>query len=219
MFGSSGETVLLSLNQSARFQVYESKKIALAPGDVLRITQNGFTKDKQRLNNGDLKQVKGLTKDGDIKLANGWVISKDYGNLTHGYCLTSYSCQSKGVDCVFVAEASESFRAADREQFYVSASRFKEALTIYTDDKQRLLGAVAKSSRRPSAIDLVIKQSLEIAAPGDFKERVAEGQAAGNGIAQAQTDSQAPTRDRPTVRRQSAVHRRVQQSQSNGITI
>jgi hypothetical protein len=59
-------------------------------------------------------------------LANGWVLAKDYGNLAHGYCLTSYSSQNKGVDCVFVAENSESFRAANREQFYVSASRFKE---------------------------------------------------------------------------------------------
>jgi hypothetical protein len=62
---------------------------------------------------------------------------------------------------VFVAESSESFRAAGREQFYVSASRFKEALTIYTDDKRELLNAVGKSSQRPSATDLVKKEILE----------------------------------------------------------
>jgi conjugative relaxase-like TrwC/TraI family protein len=154
----NGGTASLPLDMAARFQVYEARKITLAAGDWIRITQNGFTKEKQRLNNGDLKQVKGFTKDGDIKLVNGWVVSKNYGNLTHGYCLTSYSSQSKGVDCVFVAESSESFRAADREQFYVSASRFKEALTIYTDDKHQLLEAVRKSSHRPSASDLVKKE-------------------------------------------------------------
>ena len=157
----NGETTLLPLDMAARFQVYESREIVLAAGDRIRITQNGFTRDKQRLNNGDLKQVKGLTKDGDIKLANGWVVSKDYGNLTHGYCLTSYSSQSKGVDCVFVAESSESFRAADHEQFYVSASRFKESLTIYTDDKRELLNAVCKTSHRPSALDLITKKITE----------------------------------------------------------
>jgi ATP-dependent exoDNAse (exonuclease V) alpha subunit len=86
------------------------------------------------------------------------VIAKDFGNLAHGYCLTSYSSQSKGVDCVFVAESSESFRAADREQFYVSASRFKESLAIYTDDKRELLNAVRKSSHRPSAMDLIERE-------------------------------------------------------------
>jgi conjugative relaxase-like TrwC/TraI family protein len=159
----NGWTASLPLDVAARFQVYEARNITLAAGDWLRITQNGFTKEKQRLNNGDLKQVKGFAKDGDIKLANGWVLAKDYGNLTHGYCLTSYSSQSKGVDCVFVAESSESFRAADREQFYVSASRFKEALKIYTDDKRQLLEAVRKSSHRPSATDLVTKEISESA--------------------------------------------------------
>jgi conjugative relaxase-like TrwC/TraI family protein len=156
-------TASLPLDMAARFQVYESRQIALAASDWIRITQNGFTKDKHRLNNGDLKQVKGFTADGDIRLVNGWVIPKDYGNLTHGYCLTSYNSQSKGVECVFVAESSESFRAADREQFYVSASRFKESLTIFTDDKRELLDAVRKSSQRPSALDLVAGEITESA--------------------------------------------------------
>jgi conjugative relaxase-like TrwC/TraI family protein len=157
-----GKTALLSLDMAGRFQVHESRKIALATGDRVRITQNGFTRDKQRLNNGDLKEVAGFTKSGDIKLSNGWVIAKDFGNLAHGYCLTSYSSQSKGMDCVFVAESSESFRAADREQFYVSASRFKESLMIYTDDKRELLAAVRKSSQRPTALDLIKKTLPEV---------------------------------------------------------
>jgi conjugative relaxase-like TrwC/TraI family protein len=162
VFRQDGQNTSLPLDMAARFQVYESRAFNLAPGDWVRVTQNGFTKDGHRLNNGDLKQVKGFTKEGDIKLANGWVISKDYGNLTHGYCLTSYTSQSKGVDCVFVAESSESFRAADREQFYVSVSRFKESLTIYTDDKHGLLEAIRKSSKRPSATDLAKKGFPEL---------------------------------------------------------
>lgn len=152
---AGGGTAILPMHEAARFQVYESQGIALSPGDMIKITQNGFTKDKRRLNNGDLKQITGFTREGDIKLANGWVLPKNYGHLTHGYCVTSYGSQSKGVDCVFVAESSESFRAANREQFYVSVSRFKEQLAIYTDDKQALLEAVGKTSQRPSATDLV----------------------------------------------------------------
>src|SRR5205823_8446359 len=170
------ETTLLPLDQSTRFQVYEPRTIALAAGDLIRITQNGFTKTKQRLNNGDLKKIEGFTKDGDLKLANGWVVSKDFGHWTHGYCLTSYSSQSKSVDCVFIAESSESFRAADREQFYVSVSRFKQAMTIYTDDKHELLRAVSKSSERPSATDLVINKSHEATRPVDSQKGIAQRQ-------------------------------------------
>ena len=165
-----GRTTLLPLDLAAQFQVYESREIPLAPGDWIRITQNGFTKNKRRLNNGDLKQVKGFTKEGDIQLANGWVIGRDFGNLTHGYCITSYSSQSKSVYCVFVAESSESFRAADREQFYVSVSRFKEALTIYTDDKHELFEAVRKTSQRPTATDLVAKEISEMVNEAETKK-------------------------------------------------
>jgi len=71
-----------------------------------------------------------------------------------------------------VAEGSESFRAAEREQFYVSASRFKEALRIYTDDKRQLLDAVSKSSARPSATDLIVKRLPE---PGGRTETEKQG--------------------------------------------
>src|SRR5205823_135334 len=169
--------------------------------DLIRITQNGFTKMKQRLNNGDLKKVEGFTKDGDLKLANGWVVSKDFGHWTHGYCLTSYSSQSKSVDCVFIAECAESFRAADREQFYVSASRFKQALTIYTDDKQELLRAVSKSSERPSATDLVIKQSSETTHLSDSPKPLAQRQSVEKNVEREQSESQAQRRETVPVRR------------------
>ncbi|HEY3913044.1 MAG TPA: MobF family relaxase [Verrucomicrobiae bacterium] len=152
---SNGQIVSLPLGHSARFQIYESQKIALAAGDWIRITQNGYTNEGHRLNNGELKRIRDFTQAGDIRLDNGWIMAKEYGNIAHGYCLTSYSSQSKGVDCVFVSEGSASFRAASREQFYVSASRFKESLTVYTDDKNALLEAVGVSSQRPSATELV----------------------------------------------------------------
>jgi hypothetical protein len=42
----TGQTVSLPLDRAARFQVHEAHQIALAPGDWIRITQNGFTKDQ-----------------------------------------------------------------------------------------------------------------------------------------------------------------------------
>ena len=42
-------------------------------------------------------------------------------------------------------------------EFDRAIKQFKEALTIYTDDKRQLLEAVSKSSERPSATDLVMR--------------------------------------------------------------
>ncbi|PYJ78831.1 MAG: hypothetical protein DME22_26320 [Verrucomicrobia bacterium] len=165
-----------------------------------------------------MKKVEGFTKDVDLKLANGWVVSKDFGHWTHGYCLTSYNSQSKSVDCVFIAESAESFRAAGREQFYVSVSRFREALTIYTDDKHELLRAVSKTSQRPSATDLLINKSPEATRPGDSKKGIAQRQSVEKNLERAQSESQARRRETVPVRRRHPVDRRVRQSQSKGIT-
>jgi ATP-dependent exoDNAse (exonuclease V) alpha subunit len=108
--------------------------------------------------------------------------SRPKGSAVSSYCLTSYSSQSKGVDYVFVAKSSELFRAAGREQFYVSASRLKENLTIYTDGKRELLNAVGKSSHRPAALDLVkqeisesVNESVETPSPSVAVKNVQKG--------------------------------------------
>jgi len=139
---------------SASFDVYEAGKLPLAPGERIRITQNGQTKDGHRVNNGELRSVRTFTAEGDIVLDNGWVLDKNFGNLAHGYCVTSHSSQGKTIQRLFVAECEASLPAASREQFYVSASRGVEAIKIYTDNKDALMDAVAVSGERPAATDL-----------------------------------------------------------------
>ena len=151
-----GQQHALPLDQSSRFQVYESQALPLVPGDKIRITQNGFTSDgKHRLNNGAIYQLKGFTKTGDLKLTNGWIIDKDYGNLAHGYCQTSHVAQSKTVDHVFVAQSAASLGASSVEQFYVSVSRARDSVTVYTDDKARLAETIQSSGARMTAHELL----------------------------------------------------------------
>lgn len=146
----------LPLEKSGRFDVYETRQMPVAVGDRLRITQNGFTHDrKHRLNNGAAFEVAGFTPEGNLQLSNGWILDRNFGNLAHGYCTTSHASQGKTVDHVFIAQSSVSFTASSREQFYVSASRARQSVTVYTDDKQGLLETVTASSLRASASDLV----------------------------------------------------------------
>ena len=134
----------------------------LAPGEHIRITRNGQTKDGHRVNNGELRRVRKFTAEGDIVLDNGWVLDKNFGNLAYGYCVTSHSSQGKTIQRLFVAECEASLPAASREQFYVSASRGVEAIKIYTDNKDALMDAVAVSGERPAATDLAKGTLLEV---------------------------------------------------------
>jgi conjugative relaxase-like TrwC/TraI family protein len=151
-----GRQHALPLGQSSRFQVYETQTLPLVAGDKIRITQNGFTAyGKHRLNNGAVYQLKGFTKTGDLKLTNGWIVDKDYGNLAHGYCQTSHVAQSKTLDRVFVAQSIASLGASSAEQFYVSVSRARDSVTVYTDDKARLAEAILSSGARITAHELL----------------------------------------------------------------
>jgi conjugative relaxase-like TrwC/TraI family protein len=159
----NGSEAVLSFTEVKKFQLYHPEKLSLTEGDKLRITMNGFVPEarpgakggKTRLNNGDIYQVEGFTRNGDIRLTNGFVIPKNYGGLTHGYVVTSHASQGKTVDIPLVALGSESFAAANREQLYVSISRGREAVRVYTDDKEAMLDAVQDSAARLSATELM----------------------------------------------------------------
>jgi conjugative relaxase-like TrwC/TraI family protein len=146
----------LPTDQAGRFQAYRANELTLAPGDIVRLTKNGMTKDgKHRLNNGSIHCIQGFDTNGDLVLHNGWKVSRDFSHLTYGYVVTSHASQGKTVDRVFIGQSADSFGAASREQFYVSASRARQQVTVYTDDKESLLSAVQRSDDRLSATELV----------------------------------------------------------------
>jgi hypothetical protein len=69
--------------------------------------------------------------------------------------VTSHASQGKTVDVALIALGQESFAAATKEQTYVSVSRGREAVRLYTDDKAAMLDAVQRSAARLSASELM----------------------------------------------------------------
>ncbi|MDF1816538.1 MAG: MobF family relaxase [Verrucomicrobiales bacterium] len=153
----------LNLSEAKKFQVFKPQKIELAQGELIRITRNGKTKDGRRHSNGMVRRVSGFTKNGDIKLATGAVIDKQDGHFTYGYTRTSFSSQSQSVRDVLIAQSSEPTPASNTEQFYVSVSRGRERIHIYTENRRQLLENVSKSSARMSGLELagVSPQQIE----------------------------------------------------------
>ena len=126
----------LPVDQAERFTAYRRGALPLAAGDRVRVTANGRDRSgRHRLNNGDLFTVAGFGPGGDIELANGWTVDKGFGFLAPGHVITSHASQGKSVHKVILAASAESFPATSAEQFYVSASRGRSAVTVFTDDK------------------------------------------------------------------------------------
>ena len=59
------------------------------------------------------------------------------------------------MDVSLIALGQESLTAANKEQFYVSVSRAREAVRLYTDNKEAMMEAVKNSNARLSATELM----------------------------------------------------------------
>ena len=156
----AGETHNLPLERAKHFNVYRQSEIQLSKGDQIKITNGGFDVDDKRLNNGQMMDVVKITKEGDIHLINNvskstYTINNDFGHIDHAYCSTSHSAQGKTVDVVLISQPADTFSATNAKQLYVSVSRGKSEVKIFTDDKEKLLEHALQIGDRTSAMELV----------------------------------------------------------------
>jgi hypothetical protein len=140
-----------------RYGAYEPETRMLSAGDKIRFTANGQTLDKKhRLNNGSVYTVEGFTSTGNIKLKeNGWIVDKNHKHWTNGYTNTTFASQGKGEQQVFVSMPTPTLGAVNGAAGYVAATRGKEKVTIYANDKAALFEALERSDNRILASELV----------------------------------------------------------------
>ncbi len=143
------------LTQAAKFSLYRPETIRLAEGDLIRFTGSVKTLDgKHTLKNGNARTIAGFDAKGNIRLDNAWLVAADAGHFRHGRVETSFGSQGKTVQRVLLGMSSASARAMNQENMYVSASRGKETMTLYTDSKKAVRSAIARSSQKLAALDL-----------------------------------------------------------------
>jgi len=147
-----GREVSVTRKQAACFEVARPLTLAVATGERLLIQGN---RKAERLFNGQLATVAAVEPDGGLRLSDGRRVPPDFRELTYGYCITSHAAQGRTVDHVAVAVDAKTVQAANLKQFYVSASRGREQVRIYTDDREFLARAVAKPGHRLTATELV----------------------------------------------------------------
>lgn len=158
-----GNLARLPLHQADRFDVFVKKTFGLSSGDSLRITRNGADISGKRLNNGQKLEMTGIDENGHIQARspdNGaiYTLPQNYGHIAHAYCMTSHASQGKTVDEVFIYQPAATFAATNQKQFYVSVSRGRDAVHLYTDDTKELLNAASRMGDRLSAMELLVKR-------------------------------------------------------------
>lgn len=155
-----GQLATLPKDGAKNYDVYDRFEIGLSHGDRVLVTKNSMDLNKTRMDNGSSLIVKHVRKNGHMVLVNPiskkeYQVKNDFGHINHAHVITSYASQGKTVDEIFIYQPASTFPATDAKQFYVSASRGRTRVSIYTEDKEELLRHAEEIGDRKSAMELM----------------------------------------------------------------
>jgi hypothetical protein len=151
------ETVRLERNGKVRhfqpsakgkWDVLASSTMQVSVGDQIRVT-GGFREGKNVFKNNDIVEVREVTNT-QLVLRDGRRMRRDGARIDQGVCITSHASQCRTVDQVVVLPDG-----ADAKGWYVSLSRARVAMHVYTRDKAALRQSVMYPGERKSVWDLV----------------------------------------------------------------
>ena len=135
-----------------RLSVCQPRDLTLASGDRLQLKANATAADGRRTANGELVTVEKVLTDGRIRLRDGRTLAKNYRQFVRGFAITSYASQGKTVDHVLFSDSTIK-PATNRQQWYVTISRGRKGIKIFTSDKAQLRENILRSGDRELAVD------------------------------------------------------------------
>jgi conjugative relaxase-like TrwC/TraI family protein len=147
-----GKFVTVSNRLLDRITVCQAREFSLATGDRLHLKSNRKLASGGRVTNGELVTVKSIRADGGVELNDGRVLDKSFREFLPGYAITSYGSQGKTVDYVLFSDSTVK-PATNAQQWYVTISRGRRGIRIFTPDKQQLRENVTRCGHRPLAMD------------------------------------------------------------------
>ncbi len=147
-----GKFVTVSNQLLDRLSVCQARELSVTDGDRLHLKANRKLASGQRVTNGELVTVKSVRTDGGVELTDGRILDKSFREFLPGYAVTSYGSQGKTVDYVLFSDSTVK-PATNAQQWYVTISRGRRGIRIFTPDKQQLRENVTRSGHRPLAME------------------------------------------------------------------
>ena len=147
-----GKFVTVSNRLLDRLTVCQTRELSVTNGDRLHLKANRKLASGGRVTNGELVTVKSVRADGGVELTDGRVLDKSFREFLPGYAVTSYGSQGKTVDYVLFSDSTVK-PATNAQQWYVTISRGRRGIRIFTPDKQQLRENITRSGHRPLAME------------------------------------------------------------------
>jgi ATP-dependent exoDNAse (exonuclease V) alpha subunit len=147
------EAIDIKLRSMSKLSVYQEHRSELSPGDWVRVTRNDAALD---LVNGQRLQVVAVSVD-NVTLQTGIrrvdLAANKPLHLDHAYATTAHSSQGLTCDRVLYNAESHS-RTTAQDTYYVSISRERHSVKVFTNDETMLPKAVSTERTKGLALDL-----------------------------------------------------------------
>ncbi|MBV8227248.1 MAG: AAA family ATPase [Verrucomicrobia bacterium] len=131
-----------------KWDVLASSTMQVSVGDQIRVTA-GFREGRNVFKNNDIVTVREVT-DTELILNDERRMRRDGARIDQGICITSHASQCRTVDQVVVLPDS-----ADAKGWYVSLSRARGSMHVYTRNKLELHQSVMQPGERKSVWELL----------------------------------------------------------------
>ena len=167
VIAASGLRRRVALKQCARWEILDRHEITAGLGSVLQLRTNGLSRDGRPFCNGGRVTIRSFHADGSIGVRdeNGsdLILWPDQRILQLGYAVTSYGAQGKTADAVLLADAGVA-SASHQKEWYVSISRARRKIAVYTPEIAGLAARIAASGDRMLALELApeIRQLVNV---------------------------------------------------------
>ena len=152
---SDGRTVQYLPSRLTGVAVFRPERRAFSPGERIQFRTPDRTLG---IANGEFARLVAIdSQRATLRMDDGRKVgaaAERLRHIDHGYASTSHSSQGATVDRVIVnVDTTRSAQLVNRKQFYVSISRARYAVSIYTDDRERLRQTVSRNREKSTALE------------------------------------------------------------------
>lgn len=132
---------------SGKVQAFSEQSLELKSGDRIQFTRNDRELGRVNGGGGTVTAIDEEARTATIRSARGQreTLKLDTvrdQHIRHVYVETAHAAQGRTADRVLIHADSRATNLIDQRSFYVSVSRAKESVAVYTNDRAKLVSAI-----------------------------------------------------------------------------
>ncbi len=132
---------------AGKVEAFTVQALELKAGDRIQFTRNDRELGRINGGRGTVTAIDEQSRSATIRSPRGQTQTLNLDatrdqHIRHAYVETAFAAQGRTADHVIIHADSRATNLVDQKSFYVSVSRARESVAIYTNDRAKLVSAI-----------------------------------------------------------------------------